>query len=69
MLDDVATPRSEISTAFWTAMTSTCMTNPIPRPSSTMYAITTTEPVAGLIVESRERATAVITVPMIGYRL
>jgi hypothetical protein len=34
---DVAVPRWPYGTAFWTATTSTCMTRPIPSPSTNMY--------------------------------
>ena len=33
---DVATPSSECGTAFCTMMTSTCMTPPMPMPSTSM---------------------------------
>ncbi len=35
---EVATPSSLCGTAFWTMMTSTCMTPPMPMPSTSMYS-------------------------------
>ena len=62
----VATPITDRSTAFCTARTSTCMTMPSPRPSTTAKPAVTHTLVPTSSRESRAMPTATSAVPTIG---
>ncbi len=66
---EVATPRSLYSTAFCTAITSTCITSPNPRPSTSMMSEAVMGPVSVVIRESRKSPREVHAVPISGNTL
>ncbi len=66
---EVATPRFSYSTAFWTASTSTCITNPRPNPTTSMYRSARSKLVPTPSRESSSRPTTISAVPMIGNSL
>ena len=66
---EVATPRSEYSTAFCTASTSTCITIPSPNPSTNMNTKISPRLLVESIVESRYRPSVITAVPAIGKAL
>ena len=66
---EVATPSISYGTAFWTASTSTCMTIPSPRPSTSMCSAATPVAVDALSEDSRNMPKAATSVPAIGKNL
>ena len=66
---EVATPSCSYETAFWVASTSTCMTMPRPRPSTSMWKAATPVPVVSSSDDRSHIPSAAIAVPAIGNAL
>jgi hypothetical protein len=66
---DVATPISCGRTSFWTTRTSTCMTSPIPTPTTSMYSEASQGAVPTPRRESRYMPQTSTAVPAIGNAL
>ena len=57
---------SRLGASFWTTSTSTCITSPIPMPSTSMYTDASHGAVSTSRRESRNMPTDVTAVPAIG---
>ena len=66
---EVATPISSGGTSFWTTSTSTCITRPIPTPTTSMYSDASHGAVPTPSRESRNMPPTRIAVPAIGNAL
>src|SRR3546814_10612832 len=63
LADEVTTPMSWGSEAFCIASTRTCMTMPMPRPSTSMYSDDSSREVAASMVDSRVIPAAEVSIP------
>jgi hypothetical protein len=66
---DVAVPSTAYGTLFWTASTSTCMTRPRPRHSTSRYSDATNVDVPTSSRESRNIPTVITAMPATGNAL